>query len=205
MVRRYAFTMIELIFAIVVIAISVMSLPMMTQVTSKGIESSLVQEAIFAAATKLNEAVTYRWDENSIDPLQPDSLSKIISTDVGGCATAGQRAGFIAQLMHRRCLNDVTIRPSTTLGKDAGDLDDLDDTVETDVPLFSAAPSAEAYKKSYTSKIAVIYAAFGSITAASQNMKKITVTISDNVGVVTSLSTYSANIGEIDYFKRSFQ
>ena len=45
--KRFGFTMIELIFAIVIIAISVMSLPMMTQVTNKGLEESLVQEAIF--------------------------------------------------------------------------------------------------------------------------------------------------------------
>jgi prepilin-type N-terminal cleavage/methylation domain-containing protein len=57
--HRLAFTMIELIFAIVIIAISVMSLPMMTQVTSAGIERNLVQEAIFASVAEINLATTY--------------------------------------------------------------------------------------------------------------------------------------------------
>jgi len=206
-VRRAAFTLIELIFAIVIIAISVISLPMMSQVVSRGIDANLVQEAIFATATKLNEAVTYNWDENSIDPTQPDSLAQTISTGAGDCNTTdGQRQGYIPQEKHRKCLSDLTIRPSTTanLGSDGGDLDDLDDLIESNVNLFSDVAKADAYKKVYTSSIAVSYANFGTITAASQNIKQITATISDSQGPVTSLNAYSANIGEVDYFRRTF-
>ena len=205
MVRKAAFTLIELVFAIVIIAISVMSLPMMSQVVSRGIDANLVQEAIFATATKLNEAVTYNWDENSIDPVQPDSLAQTINT--GDCSVAGQRPGYIPQEKHRKCLSDLTVRPSlaAALGSDGGDLDDIDDLIETNVALFSGAAGADAYKDaSYKSTIAVSYANFGTITAASQNIKQITANISDSQGPITSLNAYSANIGEVDYFRRTF-
>ena len=207
MVRRYAFTMIELIFAIVIIAISVISLPVMSQTISKGIDSNLVQEAIFATATKLNEAVTYSWDQNSIDPLQPDSLAQTINTGpgVGDCIVNGQRPGYIPQEKHRKCLSNLLTRPSAVLGPDGGVLNDLDDLAEADVPLFSNAAAADAYKDNdYKSTITITYANFGTITAASQNIKLVSATISDSDGPVTKLNTYSANIGEIDYFRRTF-
>ena len=76
MVNRSAFTMIELIFAIVIIAISVLSLPMMNQVISKNIEGSIVQEAIFAASAELNQVVSYYWDENSMEGTA--TLSRVV-------------------------------------------------------------------------------------------------------------------------------
>ncbi len=57
MVNRTAFSMLELIFAIVLIAISVMSLPMLTQVTSDtSIQNIESDEAIFEAYVKAVEA-----------------------------------------------------------------------------------------------------------------------------------------------------
>jgi len=206
-VGKSAFTLIELIFAIVVISISVVSLPVMSQVVSKGIDSNLVQEAIFATSAKLNDAVTYSWDENSIDPALPEASSRTINTGATDCnTTEGQRPGYILQPLHRMCLSDLTIRPTAplNLGSDAGDLDDLDDLIETDVNLFSNVGSADAYKKTYTSTITVEYASFGTVTKASQNVKKITTIISDSDDVITKLSTFSSNIGEIDYFRRTF-
>lgn len=56
MVNRAAFSMIELIFAIVVIAITVLSLPMMTDVTSSSSADTMkAEEAIFEAYVKALE------------------------------------------------------------------------------------------------------------------------------------------------------
>lgn len=60
MVVRFkrAFTLIELIFAIVIIGISFMSVPMMIQVTSTGVAKNLeTQEAIFKAIVITKSAV----------------------------------------------------------------------------------------------------------------------------------------------------
>ena len=64
MVKRFGFSMIELIFAIVIVAVAVMSLPMMTQVTSKGSERNLkADEAIFEAYVKAVETTDQTFDE----------------------------------------------------------------------------------------------------------------------------------------------
>ena len=55
---RQAFTLIELIFAIVIIAISVVSLPTMIQATSSGVASNLeTQEAILKAIVLTKSAI----------------------------------------------------------------------------------------------------------------------------------------------------
>jgi len=57
MMKKNAFTMIELVFAIVIIAIGVISLPMMTQVTTQTTANNLqYDEAIFEAYVKAVEA-----------------------------------------------------------------------------------------------------------------------------------------------------
>ena len=207
LLSKSAFSMIELIFAIVIIGVSVISLPMMTQVTSKAIEENLVQEAVFAASTELNQIVSYYWDENSVD--NSDSLSKVI--DNSDCNdTTRLRVGHINQPLHRRCLDSNATNPSLTLGSDGGDRDDIDDNIVSNEAIFIAesgnVASAEGYKKNYNKTINVEYTNFGVTTAASKNIKKITVTISDTEDntTITKLSTYSANIGEVDYYKRSY-
>ena len=212
MVRRSAFTMIELVFAIVIIAISVISLPRMTQAVSTGIEGNIVQEAIFAASTELNQAVAASWDENSLVETGANSLARVI--DNGNCednsslSTYRQKPGHINQPYHRRCLdaNATTIGVSnaTTTAINA-----LDDYAKVDGNLSNASVNQAGYKFAYTTTVAVFHNA---VTANSvifdgnpnNDMKKITVTVSNNGVPVTSLTTYSANIGEVDYYKRTY-
>lgn len=204
MVNKSAFTLLELVFAIVIIGITIVTLPLMTQATSKGIQNNLVQEAVFAGAAELAQIQTYRWDENSLNPALSNSIARVIN--INDCDSHTKlRIGHINQPYHRRCLNDLSIKPSTPLGSDANDLDDIDDNIQINTSLFSGSISAHGYKDNYKSSIDVSYATFGDIDANSKNIKKITVHITDSQGrLLTSLSTYSANIGEIDYFKRSF-
>ena len=204
MVRRSAFTFIELIFAIVIIAITVLSLPVMNQVLSKGTDGALIQEAIFAAATELNQAVTYRWDENSLEATS--SYAKVLRVDAADCSAGlNLRTGHINQPFHRRCTDDDTLSPSA-LGKDAADLDDIDDTIKGAGSLYSGdATTAAGYKKALLTKIDVSYASFADITTAEKNMKKVTVTVLDtSANTLVVLTTYSANIGEVEYYTRRY-
>jgi prepilin-type N-terminal cleavage/methylation domain-containing protein len=215
-VRKYAFTMIELIFAIVVIAITVISLPMMIQATSKGIENNLAQEAIFASSAKINEIMTYPWDENSMPSAS--IYSRVVWTSANDCnQTTKLRPGHIYQQLHRRCLdnNFSVIQPSAVLGmeiNDVGVYDDIDDFNNVSTGIFidntgaGIITSAEGYKAPYRMDINISYSAFGTTTAASKNMKRVDITIinSDTNITTTKLHTYSANIGETDYYKRSY-
>jgi len=194
-VVKGAFTLIELIFAIVVISITVVSLPMMNQATSKGIDANLVQEAIFAAATVLNETVTAHWDENSME--DGSSLARVIDVD-GDCDTTTKlKPGHIYQPYHRRCRNDL----SNVVAENA--TEGFLEAMETSDTALTDSASASGYKKAYTVSVDVSTGTtFGTLT--SDNIKLIKVDVKDSIGIITSLKTYSANIGEVDYYKKTY-
>ena len=207
MVNRLAFTLIELVFAIVVMSIAILSLPMMNQIASKGIEANVVQEAIFAASTELNQAVTYFWDANSLEG--DATLSHVVWISDTDCDNDTKlRVGHIAQKLHRRCNDDNTTRP--TYASDST-LNDVDDTNKSDEALFISTgdtTSASGYKKDYLIDVNITKDTdfSGSDSAdIKANIKQIKVTIKDTSGeIITVLYSYACNIGEIDYHKRVF-
>lgn len=189
--------MIELIFAIVIIAISVLSLPMMVQVSNEGLENSLVQEAIFAGSADLMSATSGYWDERSMEDSALSSLSRVIDT-LGDCnINTRLRPGHIEQAYHRRCLDSNT---SLNLGAALNpNITALNDMAKNDTALLvNMNPSVSGYKDQYTSTIDV---------QRTNNIKVIRVRIREQGELVNSLvelRAISANIGEIDYYKRSF-
>ncbi len=222
--NRYAFTMIELIFAIVIIAVSVMSLPVMTQVISKGMEGNLAQEAIFTSIAEINMATTYTWDEVSLIESNTvgaiDELSRVVNTNTANdCAdpdgdTIMRRTGHV----NRRCLDDTTVAPFP--GLDSACNDSINTAVHAFSPTYEsegggAVVSAEGYKRIYESELIVTRCDTGgciNFGAAGVNeninMKEIKVSIQDvtdpnDIKLVTLLRTYVANIGEVAYHTRT--
>ena len=197
--QKSAFTMIELIFAIVIIGITVVSLPMMTQATSKGMESNLAQEAIFAASAELNQVLSHKWSINSQENV--GELSKVIPTAVNDCNSSNglQRPGHV----HRMCLNGgFTALP--TIGSAPEDSIDGKQITATGVEMFEDGDISDAsgYKNRYTMNVDVNFSNFGGST--NNNMKEITVTVNQNGNPYVVLKAYSANIGETEAAKRVF-
>ncbi|MGE4419975.1 MAG: type II secretion system protein [Sulfurimonas sp.] len=197
---RFAFTMIELIFAIVVIAIAVMSLPMMLQITSKGIEDNIVQEAIFAASAELMGATSYYWDNNrSMEDMAFSRLERVVDVD-GDCnASTRLRPGHINQPFHRRCLDSNNNLGVNYTGGEATGVG-LNRSVHAVVGLDNEAAEASGYKQEYKSQMAITQG------LSDNNVKVLTASVfeDDGVTLLTRLRIYSANIGEIDYYKRKF-
>ena len=213
--HRLAFTMIELIFAIVVIAISVMSLPMMTQVTSSAIEGNLVQEAIFSSVAEINMATTYVWDENSlIDDNESSTidndLSRVINTTPGDCLQTGVFVGTIEILrkvghVTRRCIdNNLTVRYAATDYLDA--LEAAEHNYST--IYIGDSTTVAGYKQNYNSELIVTSCDTGNCMQFGQEvnnigLKEVQVTIQNDANeTVTLIRTYSANIGEVAYENR---
>lgn len=196
---RFAFTLIELIFAIVIVSIAVISLPMMTQFISKGVESNIVQEAIFAASTELMGASSGYWDRNSMEDNNVSHISRVIdiSGDCNNIALSDRhrlRPGHIAQPLHRRCIDSNTTTPA-----DASDINfpNLDNAEHASQVIFLLpSPEATGYKDDYNSVLDV---------TRTNDIKFMTVSVTKSNGdLITTLRMQSANIGEIDYFKRRF-
>ena len=197
---RFAFTIIELIFAIIVISIVVMSLPIMIQTTSKSIEDNLVQEAIFAASAELIGATSYYWDRNSMQDSSLSNLERVIEV-AGACDTDRLRPGHVAQPYHRRCLDSNATGVANLSDVTFPNLNNAVNTAV--VKLFdattSAAEASSGYKQEYRSQMSIA-------AGADANVKVLTLSIYEDDGatLLTSLKIFSANIGEIDFYKRRF-
>ncbi len=116
---RKAIAMIELIFAIVIIGITLMSIPNLIHQASESGYTTMQQESIAAAASDLSLILSREWDESGTDPaigspildtasgtnlsLRPGGRSRTFATGAGG----------------------THLSASTTF--DEGDLDDIDD------------------------------------------------------------------------------
>lgn len=184
-----AFTMIELIFAIVIIAIVVVSMPMISQVSQKNVENNLAQEAIFAASSELMGATSAYWDQRSMEDADANltSLARVINIG-GDCNSSTRlRPGHIDQPLHRRCLDNDA---ATGLGSSFLNLDNL---VHGNKLIFTDSNDETGYKTTYYSNMSV---------SSNNNVKTITVTISDSTDTVTVLKAVSTNIGEPDYYKK---
>lgn len=212
--NRSAFTMIELIFAIVVIAISVMSLPMMTRVTTQGMENNLVQEIIFASVAEINFATTYVWDDDSLSD-DIDELSKVLNTTAAGstCTITGTNPPRRVGHINRECLSDTSTTMHNTQHADAVfQISAIDKNIHSAENIYvdnddvdvNASSSISGYKTMYQSTLAVKLGnnadlQFGA-EADNINIREITVVVVDKDGNdITRLRTYSANVGEVAY------
>jgi len=203
MVKRTAFTMIELIFAIVLIALVVAAVPQLISRNAQTLQGNLLQEEIFIAARTASELLTQPWDANSPDTSTSRALSKVLDTassnanlnriNVGGVALPF-RIGHIIQPLHRRFFGTVTapagfnipgddqspFLPNHTLQIASGYCG------ESSNDFFAAAP--------------VQSNAAADIRAA--KMATITVTHNADANRTVTLRLYIANIGEPDYYHR---
>lgn len=192
--------MIELIFAIVIIAITVVSLPMMNQAINKGLEQNIVQEAIFAASVEIKQASTGYWDANSMSDINSSIFSRVVNID-GDCnATTKLRPGHIDQPFHRRCIDNTSIITASNATGNAN-FQTLNDFAHNATTLYVGNTNGAAGYKDTNLTISLAV----SQLAADNNIKVLTATVKDGNGnTVTVLRSQSANIGEPDYYKRTF-
>jgi len=211
---RKAFTMIELIFAIVVISVVVLTIPMMIQVNNKALEGSSSQEAIFLVSSVLSGITTRLWDENSSQNIGGTyTLSKMLDVAGGDArynridANSTIRIGGIQQDMHRQFF-------SSPAGPRATD----NTTISFDE---AALGKAFGLKNSYNLTISRVYISDTPDTLGANtfefstdsvvgptNIKMLDLTVSaiidGNLTEITRLRAYTCNIGEIDFAKRRF-
>jgi len=222
MVKRGAFSMIEMVFAIVIIGITVAGVSQMMTRSGNTMEGAFSQEAVFLASMEGAKIFSHRWDANSMDNSTDLSYSKILDTGVSGyrrtcidtttegrtqtsgaCGGADEilsvlRLGGIAQDKHRRFHSDWT----TPAG---GTPDGIPDG-NHDLNVTDANGYKHEYRIATTSGFAT--ARFGTGTGGTSDIKVSEVSVQDKgngFAELVKMRIYSYNIGEIDYAKRIFQ
>ena len=220
------FTMIEMIFAIVIIGIVAISIPMIMLTNARGVEQNLLQETIFITATKLGQVLSYPWDENSppAGTLAKTEVLNASGDDELDRNVTDYRRGHFQQALHRKMTPQSAQRSATTaggLGDDGGDRDDIDD-FEGEITLITET-GERGYKKNYRINGFVDYVSDATDYSASSvnfdysisglgsdtNIKMVQITVEEELpsgsySEVLRLRSYSSNIGETDYHKRTY-
>lgn len=215
---RGAFTMIELIFAIVVIAVVMLTVPMMIQVNNKALESNVAQEAIFLVSAVLSETTTLLWDDNSLEGTATAvSLSKILDVGAVG-STYGRtdvnssiRVGGLNEDLHRSFFeyNASNLSHSPDLSNNAVDIltHDISNSI-ADSAGYKSSFTITAKRQYVPDTYATPFVFTAGAPGVQSNMKmtqvEINATIDGTNEVIARLRAYTCNIGEIDFAKRRF-
>ena len=80
---RTGSSLIELVFAIVIIGISVMSIPMMLSQSTNNDSLSIVQESILASRTKMGTILSHVWDKNSLASTATSTTVRVLDVKNG--------------------------------------------------------------------------------------------------------------------------
>ena len=230
---RPAIAMIELIFAIVIMGIVMMSAPMLISTATESTYVSIQQEGINQAASRVNMIMGYSWDENNNLECIPSILhvsSGAAELDENGISA--RRIGIpVTSKRTFICIsenNSSNEFDASTLGSDSADEDDIDDFAgDINLNFVDGATDAVDYLEKTSIKIntavayvsdtvaggysdghTITYTPF-TAGAATTNIKSVTVTLTSTTGLdelekTIVLRAFSCNIGGYEFEKRLF-
>lgn len=135
---RPAIVMIELIFALVIMGIVLMSAPRLVFVASQSGYVAIQQEAINEAASHVNMIMGYHWDENDTDErfLDPILQTDSTITDLKEFNNTGRRPGTPLE-SYRAFVRADGVRLSASSFTSFGPSGDASDTFKDDIDDFS--------------------------------------------------------------------
>ena len=220
---RPAIAMIELIFAIVVIGITLMSAPMLMSTASKSSYVSIQQEAINEAATQVNMIMGYHWDPRTTDErfLDPILIALGGSSDLDEVNTTsnpntGRRLGTPRESYRTFIINNSRLHATPMPGTGNNVKDDITDFIgDTNLTLIQSSTSEYVETTSININTAIYYSEDNvsgtyrqssitynpfSISGGDSNIKSIVVTLTSSAGIeelnkTISLRAFSCNIG----------
>jgi len=207
MKKRAAFTLIELLFSMVIIAIAFTVIPKILQLATKVSVQNLKEEAMYNAVAYIGLIKSTAWDEN--DTVSDDILIVTNGDSDYDCNTTTglRKGGFVGS---RNCKNDLS---ASALGSDGGDLDDMDDF--GDIKASNGGDSRDynlTVSIDYVGDIALGDTTFASNSATpTTNTKEINITIEVNKKAsalgnsFVRMSFIAQNIGQQVINKRSWQ
>jgi len=213
---RKASSMIELVIAIVIMGIAVMTLPLMLERVQENNAFAMQQEAILAAKTQLGDIITYPWDENSLKNNVVAVLDTQSASYQREVNTTTRRIGHVKQDKRRKFFSNET--NASVIGTATNNITDIAD-FDTDVAELNKLNAADAdfagtldYRFDFNMTTSVRYINDNPVNfvfsdaniSTTSNIKMITVTLQgDNISTF-QLRAYSSNIGESELLRRSY-
>jgi len=186
-----AFTLVELVFSIVIIAIVFTVVPRLMFATTKTMEISVKEDGLFAAMALMGNIIRLPWDDNTVL-----SEGEVLDTSANTC-TDYRVGGFLGS---RNCLDfNLAATPKANFGTltTYGDIDDYDTYSTTTIN----------GRIQYSLDVDVNYADTGLNSSAGTNeLKELVVGVTSNSKSVlcSDFFYYSANLGHIQINKRAW-
>ena len=144
--QRVAIAMIELIFAIVVMGIAMLGIPMVTSQTLKGTESMLMQESISEAAANVGMIMVLPWDGAYVNGTTPTPSNVVLQT---ASTKFDNRQGLVA-------LYNARVAPTGVLATNSAtsNLNNISDYngKEIKVAVATTGQETEVYEGDYADK-----------------------------------------------------
>lgn len=171
---RRAIAMVELIFAIVIMGIVLMSAPMLISTATQSNYVAMQQEAIAAASAEIGMILTHHWDEGNTNTTRTASVlvsehgNSDLKQEMNGTIPTGRRAGTPStssrRFFHSLGGGSIPSTASADLGPDGpgGDKDDIDDFITDATAAFQEEESTstligDAVDKAITIEVKVNY------------------------------------------------
>ena len=226
--RRPAIAMIELIFALVVMGIVLMSAPMLVSTASNTTSVALQQEGINEATSRINMILTYPWDQNDTNDSCIPPVLHVTSGDpeLNENASTGRRTGVpLGSNSHTFKCGSVELNASNPLTVDGSD--DIDDFVGDQNLTYAGGGTGVDYieqatvrmttavqyiddNTTYNTAATLNYNAPATLSTpnSSSNIKEIVVTLTSASGVnelnkTIVMRAFSCNLGGIEYEHRT--
>ena len=215
---KKASSMIELVIAIVVMGIAMMTLPLMLTRVQNNNEFAMQQEILLALKTKIGDIITHKWDERSQVGAGEIAILDVANSDpelIRFPNNSQTRIGHTDRERRRKFFTNNTRPGGFGIGVPFDDIDDFIGTVT-----FNAEDRLD-YRFNFNmitnvgyindntdytqNTITFTFTGNRQAVAGSTNIKIITTRV---VGVNIStfqLQTYSSNIGESQLLRRTYQ
>ena len=221
--NRKAIAMIELIFAIVILGIALLSIPNLIYRATESGYTAMQQEAIAAAASDISLILTKRWDEANTDPrlpaiiLETDSTtsgltqttrsnlkSRTYFSSTGGKLSASASTTFQLDVDGDIVQDDIDDVPDATAGHVEDGTQDLIDRISVDTAVDYLSDSVN-----WTAPITAYDNPFATTSGTSTNVKGIVMTLTSGgttpeLQKTIKLKAFSCNIGSYELERKEF-
>ncbi len=231
---RHAIAMIELIFAVVIMGIVLMSAPMLITTATKSAQTAFQQESIAMTAAHANALMSYAWDEQNTQSQLAGQVNEILHTDSSNQYLNDRNASHGIRDYSQNIAASTNFGPGVDRelngqfesASNKDDIDDFDGTATTLLLLENSSASAGGYMDTQnTISTAVTYGndnanysacssnngcafsqPFASSTpAGTSNIKRVTVDFSSiDTDTQIKLKFFMCNIGAASPEKRTF-
>ncbi len=188
---RPAFTLLELIFSMVIVAIVFTVVPKLMFATTKTMEVAIKEDGLFAALSLMGDIVRLPWDLNTVS-----SNGKILDTDVNTC-NQYRVGGFIGS---RNCLDSSASATQKVNFATIGTFDSVGD-----YDGYTSTLSGDRIDYTLSAEVNYVDENFDSVLG-SEEIKEVNVSVSASgkTKLCASFFYYSANLGHVQINKRAW-